>query len=204
MGLVQSPRHKYNGVVQHLASMGYSCVLDRFHFIDNLLGGVYLNNLSSTDLFILDIASSAKNDVNIHTKFDGAWPKKIRLEIWSIFPVKWESCPSELGKHSLALELASDYCNSILTHQAGVLVRGTNNWNLFDCILHRQKAVSRLLNADVSPALCTKIIISKQDKFFIEQAEGSANPSELGNGCDCQRAFLRARENLDLAPFCDN
>ena len=86
----------------------------------------------------------------------------------SVLPVERKLCPRELGKLSLALELSSYHGESVLTDQTCVLMWGSSYGNVLDRVLHCQKAVSRLLNADVSPLLCTIIVVSKQDQLFIE------------------------------------
>ena len=65
-----------------------------------------------------------------------------------------------------------------------MLVRGSSEGNVFDRVLHRQKAVARLLNADITPPLCAKVIVPKQDKLLIKQAGGSTNPGKLWKGGD--------------------
>ena len=85
-----------------------------------------------------------------------------------------------------------------------MLVRGSGKGNVFDCVFHRQKAVARLLNADITSPLCAKVIVPKQDKLLIKQAGGSPNPGKLWKGGDHHRTFAGAREDLDFASFCDD
>ena len=62
-----------------------------------------------------------------------------------------------------------------------MLVRGSGKGNVFDRVLHRQKAVARLLNADIPPP---KVIVPKQDKLLIKQAGGSTIPGKIWKGGD--------------------
>ena len=95
-----------------------------------------------------------------------------------------KSCPSEFGEHALALELPSNYSKGIPAQKACVSVRGALKWDTFDCVLHRQKAVPGLLDADVLPFFGTKVVISKQDRLFVHQTQGSADPGKVCKFCD--------------------
>ena len=110
--------------------------------------------------------------------------------------------PSEFGKHAFALELPSKYRKGILTQKACVSVRGALERDVFDGVLHRQKAIARLLNADVFPFFGAKDIVSKQDKLFVHQAQGSTKTSKLLKRREGHQAFLG--KDFHLSTSADN
>ena len=77
-------------------------------------------------------------------------------------------------------------------------VRGALEWDVLDGVLHRQKAVPGLLDADVLPFFGTKVIISEQDKLFVHQTQGSATSRKLLKVGDGHRTFLRKDFHLSL------
>ena len=181
--------------------MGMPAAAHRRHLVDDLLCSVDPHNLPATQLLMMDMALSTKHNVNINTNFDSARPWKICRESGSVLPMKCKFCPGELGQRSPAFELSSDHVQCVLTDEAWVLVRRPVEWDVLDRVLHRQKTVAWLLNADVPSSLCAEIIISKQKKLLVKKAGGASDPSKLGKSCDGRGTFLRPRKDFDLSPL---